>query len=171
MLKKEPLQLSDRQEKILHKMIKNGRVGTEMCKRLQVLLLAHEGMSNYAINKVIGMHKEWIGIWRNRWEQQWEKIGVLEGDDKFSLSDKDLEKQVLEIMSDKGGQGRRSRITLAQKNQIIAVACEKPEDHGIPVSKWSYDLLARAIVKKKIVDSISPSYVFKILKKNFSHIR
>ena len=166
MWKKEKLQVSERQRKIIHRVIRIGRVGTDMVKRLQVVLLANEGMSNYAINRVIEMQRNWIGIWRDRWKEHVEKLVRLEREDGYILSDKELESHILEIMSDRQRTGRPPRFTLAQKNQIIAIACDKPKDHGIPVSNWSLDLLVRAVEDKKIVNGISKSYICKILKKN-----
>ncbi|MCB0685613.1 MAG: helix-turn-helix domain-containing protein [Saprospiraceae bacterium] len=165
MKRKEPLQLNDRQKELIHRIVKKGRVGMAMCKRLQVVLLASEGMSDYGINRVIGMQKNWIGIWRNRWEQQSEKLRKLECDANLSVSDKEMEKHILEIMTGEKRGGKSSKITLSQLNQIVALACEKPEDHGIPFSKWSLASLAQVIMKENIVERISPSYVCRILQK------
>jgi putative transposase len=68
-------------------------------------------------------------------------------------------------MADEKRASKPSKITLTQMNQMVAIACEKPEGHGIPISKWSYEVLAQVIVEKNIVESISPSYVWKILQK------
>lgn len=171
MKKKEPLQVSDRQKQIIHKIVKKGRVGKDMCKRLQVVLLASEGMSNYCINRVIGMQKNWIGIWRSRWEKHGDKLRKLERDEHLDMSEKDMEEHILEIMAGEKRGGNSSKITLSQMNQIVALACEKPEDYGIPFSKWTLKSLAQVIMKEQIVESISPSYVCRILKKNCSHIR
>jgi len=165
MKRKEPLQLSDRQKEIIHRIVKKGSVGIAMCKRLQVVLLANEGMSDYGINRVIGMQKNWIGIWRYRWQLQSERLRRLECDDDLGISDKEMEKHILEIMAGEKRGGKSSKITLSQLNQIVALACEKPENHGIPFSKWSMASLAQVIMKEKIVESISPSYVCRILKK------
>ena len=164
MLQKENLQISERQRKIIHKIVRLGKVGTDMCRRLQVVLLASNGMSNYTINKMIGMQKNWIGKWRDRWEQQVEGLRDLESSNQ-ELTDKQLRNHILGILSDKQRAGKPPRISLAQKNQIVAIACEKPEDHGIPVAKWSLALLVKVIKKKKIVDNISVSYVSKVLQK------
>jgi hypothetical protein len=55
--------------------------------------------------------------------------------------------------------------------QIIAIACEKPEDHGRPVTHWTHRELAEVVVEKGIVDSISSSHLGTLLKKKiYSHI-
>lgn len=172
MQKKEPLQLSNREKEIIQGLLRRGMVRNGMGKRLQVLLLASEGMSNYVINHRLGMQKNRIGIWRDRWEKHSEKLRKLELDKGLNLSDKDIEKHILEIMADEKRASKPSKISLAQMNQMVAIACEKPQNHGIPISKWSYEVLAQVIVEKNIVESISPSYVWKILaKKNCNLIR
>jgi len=48
--------------------------------------------------------------------------------------------------------------------QIISLACEKPEDSGLPVSHWTPPELAREAAKRGIVESISPRQVDRFLK-------
>ena len=163
MKKKEKLQVSDRQRKIIHRLIRNGRMGTDMVKRLQVVLLASEGMSNYAINKVNGMQKNWIGVWRDRWEEDSEKLMELE--QNHTLLESEFENHILQCVSDQQRSGRPLEITLVQKNQIVAMACDKPTEHGVPVTNWSLDLMVRTIKKKKIAENISRTSVHYILKK------
>jgi hypothetical protein len=111
MQKKEPLQLSKRQKVIIEGLLRRGTVRNGMRKRLQVLLLASEGMSNYGINSRLGMQKNRIGIWRNRWEKQAEKLRKLELDKSLSLLDKDIEKHILEIMADEKRASKPSKIS------------------------------------------------------------
>jgi putative transposase len=61
--------------------------------------------------------------------------------------------------------GAPDRITAEQWCQILAVACEPPEDHGVPITHWSHKELAQEVVKQDIVDRISSSHLGTILKK------
>lgn len=168
MLKKEPLQMSDRQKLIITKIVKQGRVGTRLCNRLKVLLLASEGRSDYEINKVVGLHKGQIKKWRDRWEQKVESIVRLEQNSAYELTDRALRNHILKIVSDLPRPGKPSRISLDQKNQIIAIVCEKPKDHGVPISKWTLSALTDVVKEEKIVENISRSYLAKILQKKTS---
>ena len=54
--------------------------------------------------------------------------------------------------------------TEEQKRQIIAMATRKPEEEGVPVTHWSHDLLAKTVVDKGIVQTISPAQIGRFLK-------
>jgi hypothetical protein len=49
---------------------------------------------------------------------------------------------------------------------IIALACEKPSDSGLPVSHWTPAELAREAVRRGIVKSISTRQVERFLKRS-----
>jgi putative transposase len=56
------------------------------------------------------------------------------------------------------------RISLAEKQRLMALACQKPEDFGIPVTQWNREMLAQVAQAQGIVKKISPRYVGKLLK-------
>jgi hypothetical protein len=53
---------------------------------------------------------------------------------------------------------------MEQKQQIVALACEKPEDYGYVMTDWTHKILAEAAVQRGIVESISASYAGRLLK-------
>ncbi len=53
--------------------------------------------------------------------------------------------------------GTPARITAEQRCQIEAMACEEPEDSGRPISQWTSREIADEVMKRGIVDSISPA--------------
>ncbi|TAG96581.1 MAG: helix-turn-helix domain-containing protein [Sphingobacteriales bacterium] len=61
--------------------------------------------------------------------------------------------------------GAPKRISLSQEQQIVALACEKPRDHGVEMTNWTHEMLARVAISKGILESISSRYVGEILKK------
>ena len=71
---------------------------------------------------------------------------------------------MLEIISDRPRSGAPSRISMQQKQQIVALACEDPEDYGFVMTDWTHQVLAEAAVKQKIVDRVSASYTGRLLK-------
>ena len=168
MKKKGKLHVSERQLILIKQLIRAGKVGPRMVKRLKVVELASEGISNYQINKLIDLQKNMVGIWRKRWAAKVNNLTRLEM--KHKLSDSDLRKQILNCLSDEPRSGSPARITLSQKNQIVALACEKPEDHGVPISQWNLSLLTSVVKEKNIVKEISRSTVGEIIKKNFNPI-
>jgi putative transposase len=75
------------------------------------------------------------------------------------------ETEVEERLKDKARSGRKPTITADQWCKIMALACEKPENHGIPITHWNHSTLTAEIIKQGIVETISMSHVGDFLKK------
>ena len=60
--------------------------------------------------------------------------------------------------------GTPATFSAEQICRIIAVACEEPEESGRPISEWTPRELADEVVKREIVESISPRQVGRFLK-------
>lgn len=117
-------------------------------KRAKIILMANgDGASNQAIAQELGIYKAEVTNWTKRWiERAMEPIE--------------------ERLADLQRCGRPDEITPEQWCRIIALACEKPEHYGRPVSHWSSPELADEAVKQRIVDRLSPGHLRKVLKKN-----
>lgn len=85
-------------------------------------------------------------LWRNRW---------------LELSQKDV--PVAERLADAERPGGPMTFSLEQILQLKAIACEKPEDYGRPISHWTARELAEEVVKQGIVSSISPRHVGRLM--------
>jgi len=69
-----------------------------------------------------------------------------------------------ELRGDLPRPGCPGKFTAEQIAQILAVACEPPEDSGRPVTHWTPTELADEVVHRGIVASISPRHVGRFLK-------
>ena len=58
--------------------------------------------------------------------------------------------------------------TAEHLTQIIAVACEQPEECGRPVTHWTPRELTDEVIKRGIVETISPRHVDRFLKGGIS---
>jgi len=67
-------------------------------------------------------------------------------------------------LTDEQRPGAPATCTFEQFMQIMALACEKPEASGRPVSTWTPRELADEAVKRDIVKRISPRTVERFLK-------
>lgn len=85
-------------------------------------------------------------LWRNRW---------------LELSEKNI--PVVERLADAPRPGAPMTFSLEQMVQLFAIACEKPEDYGRPISHWTARELASEVVKLGIVTSISPRHVGRLM--------
>ena len=48
----------------------------------------------------------------------------------------------------------------------MALACEKPENYGLPITQWSHSTLTQEIIKQGIIETISQTHVGDFLKKH-----
>jgi len=81
------------------------------------------------------------------------------------VSDSELLQKMLAILTDEPRSGPPIRISLTEKQQLVALACKKPEDFGVPLTQWNREMLAKVAMAEGIVEKISPRYVSEILKK------
>ena len=118
------------------------------------------------ISGELGTERNTVKKWRSRWESGYEALTMFEqGESGKGVSDRQLLEQMLKLLEDKPRSGAPKIITLAQEEQIVALACEAPEDYGIMMTQWNREMLAHVAIIQGIVDSISPRYVSNILKK------
>lgn len=134
-------------------------------RRIDVLLLAREGLSNSEVSRRIGYTFKTVKARRDRWLSDYETLLVYEsGKDGKGISDLELRRYLLWMLEDKARSGAPKVITVAQEQQIIALACEKPLKYGIEMTDWTHEMLAITAIAKQIVPTISSSQVGRILK-------
>ncbi len=134
---------------------KKQTIAQNIAKRAKIILMANNGENkNSEIAIKLGIRAEDITKWTKRWTQ--------------TIMIENIE----ERLSDLARPGRPAIITAGQWCKIMALACEKPENHGIPITHWSHSTLTAEIIKQGIVETISPSHVGDFLKKqNYNHIK
>jgi len=86
------------------------------------------------------------------------------GKDGQGVSDLELRRYLLGVLKDIARSGTPKTFTAAQEQQIVALACEEPNHHGIPITDWTHEMLAKTAIAKNIVSTISSSQVGRILK-------
>lgn len=159
--------MTERQKRLLRQHWAKHSVAHHYKTRISILLLASEGYTHASIKRELEVDVNTVKRWRRRWEAEFDSIRAFEsGESGQGISDKELLKRMLVVIKDNSRSGAPKQITLAQENQIVALACEKPEDHGIPLTQWNREMLAHVAKAKGIVEKISPRYVGEILKKN-----
>ncbi len=158
--------LTERQHRLLKAEGHRRTTLHQYSKRIPVLLGSHCGTSLRVLGKQLGADLSFIKRWRKRWRSNYDCLVKFEqGVDGKGISDHDLLVKMLEIIRDHPRPGKPRRTTLAQEQQLMALACEKPEDYGLIRTNWTHKSLAETAVEKGIFEKISPRYVGDILKK------
>ena len=97
---------------------------------------------------------------RDRWRAAESRLQVIEATGKPKLPGQAIEV----LLTDAQRPGAPATFTFEQFMQIMALACEKPEAAGRPMSTWTPRELADEAVKRGIVERISPRTVERFLK-------
>lgn len=132
-----------------------------LARRAKIILKISEGTSVRQTARQMEIERDTVIAWRNRWLKKKEKLEAAQAEG----SEKNALKRVIEeALSDEARTGAPPRFTAEQIVRIVAVACEKPEDSGRPISHWTPRELKEEVVKRGIVDEISVRSVGRFLK-------
>jgi len=156
------LTLSTRQRGILERWRRNkADTPARLVERSTIILLSADGVSNEGIGRQLRVDRQRARRWRTRWVAAEERLAAAEQE---GANDKDLAALLRELLSDEPRPGGPSTFTAEQLTQIIAVACELPEESGLPVTHWTPQELADEVMKRGIVETISARHVDRLLK-------
>ena len=146
--------LSDAERLALEKLIKAHSTEQRLVPRARIILTASTGLNNEQVARELDIGIDMARQWRDRWL-------LLQ---PVPLTDLTVE----ERLQDRYRSGKSSQITADQMCQIIALACEKPEQSERPISQWTGREIADEIMKRGIVASISPRHAARLLKRSGS---
>ena len=143
--------LSEREQEGLVQITKRHRSEQQQAQRARIVLVAAQGGSNVWIARELGINVDTVRLWRDRW------VG-LQGIDLETLS-------VAERLQDAPRPGTPPKFTAQQRCQMAALACEAPLKAERPISHWTGREIAEELVKRGIVEQISPRHASYLLKK------
>jgi putative transposase len=146
---KVPLSAEERHD--LEALVRAHSTPQQLAVRARIVLAAAEGLNNTQIARQLGVEDDTVRLWRMRW------LGLQAA----SLADL----SVTERLTDAPKPGAPPRITAEQVCQVVALACEAPEQGGRPISQWTAREIADEIVKRGIIDRISPRHAARLLKR------
>lgn len=141
-----PLKLNESERQQLQQLVNRHNTPQQLAIRASIILLADGGLNHREIARELQISRDMARLWRTRWLMLREKeVGVVE-------RLQDLERS-----------GAPATFSLEQVLQLFAIACEKPEVYGRPISHWTARELASEMVNQGIVEQISPRHVGRLL--------
>jgi len=146
--------LSDDQRQALEKVIKAHGTPQIIAQRARIVLAASDGLNNAQIARKVHLSIDMVRQWRGRWL-------ALQ---PMPLTDLSIDDRLQDLPRS----GAPARITADQVCQITSLACEKPELSGRPITHWTGREVADEIMKRGIVDHISPRHAARLLKGGIS---
>jgi transposase len=138
--------LSDEQKNDFEKLINAHSTPQQLALRLKIILMAAEGGCPTCISSKLKIARSTVYRWINRW-----------------LVGRESEIPVQEILHDDERSGAPCLFTPEELCQLFAMACEKPEVYKRPISHWTGMDLADELIKQKMISSISPRHVSRLL--------
>ena len=143
--------LSDVERQGLEKLVKRHQIGQQIALRARIVLAAADGLKNKEIIDKYQVTADTARLWRNRW---------------VKLQDMALEDlSVEDRLQDAPRPGAPAKITADQRCRIEALACEKPDKAGRPITHWSAREIADELIQREIVTEISPRHAARLLKR------
>lgn len=141
-----PVVLSSAERSELERLIRSHSTPQHLARRARMIVMAADRVSVGETARHLGVWRKGVSSWRARW--------LASGGERAA-----------ERLADAPRSGAPATITAEQTCAIVALACERPEDGGAPISHWSANDLAREAVRRGIVTSISPRSVGRFLKR------
>jgi putative transposase len=154
------LALSPLQQDYLECMVRRSTTAQRLVKRARIILEAANGTSNSQIAERLQMGYETVRRWRDRWHAAQTRLQAVEASGK----PKRLGKAIETLLTDEHRPGAPETFTFEQFMQIMALACEAPEESARAVSTWTPRELADEAVKRGIVVHISARTIGRFLK-------
>jgi putative transposase len=147
--------LREKEQEALMRITTRPRSEQRQVLRARLVLAAAHGHSNAQIARDLDINVDRVRLWRERW------VG-WQGIDLETLS-------VIERLQDAPRPGAPLQITVEQRCQMVAVACEAPSKTGRPISQWTGREIADELMARGIVQQISPRHAGRLLKKGGSN--
>jgi putative transposase len=153
--KPAPIALADAERHELERLARRHSTPQQLALRAQIVLAAADGANNCQIARQLDVSLDMVRRWRARWLAC--QAASLE----------DL--PVADRLTDAPRPGTPVRITDEQVVRIVALAGEPPAQSQRPISQWAGRELADEIIKRGIVDQISPRHAARLLKRGSSN--
>jgi transposase len=151
--------ITERQQEILDEFSRSRSEPYFLRQRATLILLAFTGLRNEQIAPQVDLERHQVGVWRSRWAAAFDRLVLIE-----CLEGSTALRQALRgLLADAPRPGSPGTFSAEQLAQIFAVACEKPEQSGRPVTHWTHAELADEVIKRGIVGSISARHLGRLL--------
>ena len=154
------ISLTKRQKEELERISRSMKTPHIQVMRAKIILQANAGKRNAHIAEDVGCHVHTVRTWRGRWAEAEDVLAEAEA----TMETKEYRQMVQNMLTDNPRSGSPGKFSAEQLCQIIAIACQPPEEVGCPVTHWTPRELANEVVKQEIVESISVRHIGRFLK-------
>jgi len=129
----------------LHALVRAHKTSQHLVLRARLILLLADGLTAPEVARRLQTTRTTVRLWRRHWLER-------------------AATTVVDRLQDDPRPGAPLTFSAEQWCQIVALACEPPEQAGRPISHWTPRELAEEAVKRQIVAHISTRHVGRFLK-------
>jgi putative transposase len=155
------LQISPAQEESLRRLQRQQTADQRLVRRASLILALAANPCVDAVARQLGLTRVTVRLWRDRWLAATRALQRVEQDQ----APQQLRRFLEHLLNDAPRPGTPATFTPEQIVQIVAVACEPPEESARPISHWTTRELADEVKNRRIVADISPRSVGRFLKR------
>ncbi len=154
--------LTENQKEILEKLQRSTTSPQRIIDRSKIILTLDGGTRTMQVVSKLNIDKKTVQKWRSRWIEQSSKLLNFESEE--AKHSKYIE-AIIETLSDAYRPGAPPTFEPEQVVLIVAMACEVLDDSDGPISQRTHIDIAKAAVKRNVVETISRSSVGRFLKR------
>lgn len=153
-------------EQVLVQLIRSGQTKASAVKRLKVIhAYFYQGMKRTDTAGHCGVNLPFVDRWQQRWrESEGQRTAWFGGDAAPRRGPKADRAFILSLVADKPRSGAPAEFGPQVRAAVIALALRHPRQEGLPIERWSHELLAEHVVKKGIAERMSSTRVGDFLK-------
>jgi putative transposase len=149
-----PIVVTEQQCDALQKLVARSTTEQRLVRRAWIILLTALGHGTRETASVLRISQDTVCYWKQRWREQ-EPHALATGN-------------VPRRLADAPRPGGPPTFTAEQWCQIMALACEDPNESGRPISHWTIRELTQEAQDRQIVESISACHVGRFFKRSRS---
>lgn len=128
--------------------------------RAKIVLNAAAGANNVNVARRLDTTADTVGKWRGCWLKEEPRLLAAEAE---GVDERVLTALVEAALSDAPRPGAPDTFSPEQLVQVVVIACEDPRKSNREISHWTRRELADEVRQRKVVDTISPRHVGRIL--------
>ena len=157
--------VSARLSAILENLVGSKKTVIWLSERASIILSRHQGFGSGRTSQRLGLTRVMVLRRSDRWSYREDLLKAIE--ERIDRGDEDLhslKRAVIQVPSDERRSGAPPKFGSLVRDSVIGIACENPEDVGLPITHWTNPEIAREVVGRGFVESVSPEKVRIFLK-------
>jgi len=145
------IEITKRQKAALEQLVLSRTIAIKYQQRAHILLGLSARKTCQQLSNEICIDRLTARKWQKKWKEVQEQLAALEQ----GVNKHQYQLALLAILSDAPRSATLIKFTPEQARQMRVVSQETPGQSGYTVSRWNNRLLAKEVIKRGIVDSIS----------------